>query len=302
MRQAETASLYDDVRIWLNAEDANPAEDLRAILQELGLRDARVGVEYATYGLTAANGRLIEAALGEFCKLEDASDIVRRQRLVKSEAELAMVREAGRLARRGGSRSGRGRRSGRHGKRAERSGAHGNAARRRRFPREALWFNTGPRALFGRGIGGPRRIEDDDQVMIELAGSYCRYHVCVESTVAVGRPDPRQAGMMTVAADALDQIRDAARPGGGAWYAGRNSPQGAGRGRFRDRTLCCMRLRAGLHVQTHLDGRAANDLQRKSVGNGTWHGVLRAHHDSGYANGRHGGKSARHSRSAKTAR
>ena len=43
LRQAETASLYDDVRIWLNAEDANPAEDLRAILQELGLRDARVG-------------------------------------------------------------------------------------------------------------------------------------------------------------------------------------------------------------------------------------------------------------------
>jgi Xaa-Pro dipeptidase len=73
--------------------------------------------------------------------------------------------------------------------------------------------NTGPRALFGRGIGGPRRIEKNDQVLIELAGSYCRYHVCIESTVAVGKPDPRQSDMMAVAADALDQIRDAARPG-----------------------------------------------------------------------------------------
>ena len=35
----------------------------------------------------------------------------------------------------------------------------------------------------------------------------------VQPTVAVGKPDPRQAEMMTVAADALDQIRDAAKPG-----------------------------------------------------------------------------------------
>ena len=28
LRQAEVASLYDDIRIWLNAEDVDPAEDL----------------------------------------------------------------------------------------------------------------------------------------------------------------------------------------------------------------------------------------------------------------------------------
>ncbi len=211
-RQAETASLYDEVRIWLNAEEANPAEDLRAILQELGLRGGRVGVEFATYGLTAANGRLIEAAMDGFCRLEDASDIVRRQRLVKSEAELAMMREAGRLADAavlaaveaavpGTTES-------------ELSAAALTAMLRGgEVPAGGPLVNTGPRALFGRGIGGPRRIEENDQALIELAGSFCRYHVCAESTVAVGRPDPRQAGMMTVAADALDQIRDAARPG-----------------------------------------------------------------------------------------
>ncbi|MDE0697342.1 MAG: M24 family metallopeptidase, partial [Boseongicola sp.] len=73
--------------------------------------------------------------------------------------------------------------------------------------------NTGPRALFGRGISGPRQIDERDQVLIELAASCCRYHVCAESTVAVGRPDPRQSGMMAVAADALERIRDSARPG-----------------------------------------------------------------------------------------
>ena len=213
LRQAEVASLYDDIRIWLNAEDANPAEDLRAILDELGLRGGQVGVEFATYGLTAANGRTVEAAMDGFCSLVDASDIVRRQRLVKSPAELDMVRKAGQLADAavlaaiettapGATES-------------QLSGAALTAMLNGggEVPSGGPLVNTGPRALFGRGIGGPRRIDETDQVLIELAGSFCRYHVCIESTVAVGKPDPRQEQMMQVAADALDQIRDAARPG-----------------------------------------------------------------------------------------
>ncbi|MYK32699.1 MAG: aminopeptidase P family protein [Boseongicola sp. SB0670_bin_30] len=212
LRQAETASLYDDIRIWFNAEEVNPAEDLRAILQELGLRGARVGVELATYGLTAANGRLVEAALDGFCSLEDASDIVRRQRLVKSEAELAMMREAGRLA--DAAVLATVDAAGPGATESELSAAALTAMLRGgEVPAGGPLVNTGPRALFGRGISGPRRIDERDQVLIELAASCCRYHVCVESTVAVGRPDPRQSGMMAVAADALDRIRDSARPG-----------------------------------------------------------------------------------------
>ena len=63
LRQAEVASLYDDIRIWLNSEDVNPAHDLREILRELGVQGGRVGVEYATHGLTAANGRSVDTAL-----------------------------------------------------------------------------------------------------------------------------------------------------------------------------------------------------------------------------------------------
>ncbi len=213
LRQAEVASLYDDIRIWLNAEDANPAEDLRAILDELGLKGGRIGIEYATYGLTAANGRLVQTTLEQFCILEDASEIVRRQRLVKSEAELTMVREAGRLADAA--------------VQAAVDAAAPDATESTlsaaaltamlngggEVPSGGPLVNSGPRALFGRGIGGARRIEKNDQVLIELAGSYCRYHVCVESTVAIGPPDPRQIDMIAVAADAMQQIREAACPG-----------------------------------------------------------------------------------------
>jgi len=212
-RQAETNSLYDDVRIWLNAESANPALDLRAILAERGLQGARIGVEFATHGLTAANGRLVEAALAGFCTLTDASDIVRGQRLVKSPAELVMVRAAGELA-------------------DAATLAAINAAKPGVFdtalagaavttmlnaggdmPSGGPLVNVGPRALFGRGIGGARRIALQDQVLIELAGSACRYHVVIEHTVAVGPPDPRQVRQMAIAIEALERIKDAARPG-----------------------------------------------------------------------------------------
>ena len=91
LAQARDASLYDDIRIWLNAEDANPAADLRDILIELGLHGSRVGIEYATYGLTAANHRAVEASLAGVVTLADASDIVRTLRLVKSPAELVGI-------------------------------------------------------------------------------------------------------------------------------------------------------------------------------------------------------------------
>lgn len=213
LRQANVASLYDDVRVWLNAEDANPAMDLRAIMTEKGLAGKKVGVEYATYGLTGANSRMVDKALEGFCVTEDASDIVRTGRLVKSAAELQYVRIAGKLAdgavraaidvTRAGIPD------------AVLSGAALTSmlADGGDIPCGGPLVNSGSRALYGRGIGGPRMIEAQDQILVELAGSYCRYHVVVEHTLVTGKPDPRQMEMLTVAKDALDQIKDAARSG-----------------------------------------------------------------------------------------
>src|SRR5204863_193902 len=58
----------------------------------------RLGVESHAYGLTAQRGKMVDAALDGFCRTEDASDLVRLLRLVKSPAELAYVRRAGQLA------------------------------------------------------------------------------------------------------------------------------------------------------------------------------------------------------------
>jgi Xaa-Pro dipeptidase len=212
-RQAETTSLYDEVRVWLNAEDARPAEALRDLCGELGLAGAQIGVEFATYGLTAANGRAVEAAFAGFSPLEDASDIVRNLRLVKSPAELAYVREAARLADAATEAMIDAARPGMLDSAVTAAGVAAMLEGGGDMPAGGPLVNSGLRALFGRGVGGPRRLEARDQLLIELGASYCRYHVCIEHVIAIGPPDPRQLRMMEVAADALDQVRRAMRAG-----------------------------------------------------------------------------------------
>jgi Xaa-Pro dipeptidase len=213
LRQAQAASLYDDIRIWLNAEDANPARDLRGILEELGCNGERVGIEYATYGLTGANCRQVEAALAGMCELVDASDLVRRQRLVKSPAELAYVREAGRLADVAVRAMIEATRPCVLDSAVTAAGVGAMLAGGGDMPATGPLVNSGPRALYGRGVGGPRRIEQRDQLVIELGASFCRYHVCIEQTIAIGEVQPLQRDMLAVAADAMQQIVAAARPG-----------------------------------------------------------------------------------------
>lgn len=213
LRQAETTSLYDEVRIWLNAEDADPAVDLRGILAELGLAGERIGVEFATYGLTAANGRAVERAMAGFAPLEDASDLVRGLRLIKSPAELALVRVAGELADEATLAMIETTREGVLDSSVTAAGVAAMLAGGGDMPAGGPLVNSGPRALFGRGVAGPRRIGTDDQLIIELGASFCRYHVCIEHTIAIGRIDSRQKAMTELAAEALSEIIDAARPG-----------------------------------------------------------------------------------------
>ena len=211
--QARDASLYDDVRIWLNAEDANPARDLRDILDGLRLQGARIGVEQATYGLTAANWRLVEAALDGWARLEDASDIVRMRRLVKSPAEIGMIRQAGQLADAAVLAMLEATAPGVLDSAATAAGVAAMLAGGGDMPAGGPLVNTGPRAVYGRGIGGARRIEARDQMMIELGASFCRYHVCIEETVAIGPPQPRQSELFALAEDAMRQVLDHAQPG-----------------------------------------------------------------------------------------
>jgi Xaa-Pro dipeptidase len=203
LRQAQRTSIIEDIRIWVDREGADPAVELRALLGEKGLSGKRLGVEYDTHGMTAANGRRLDAALGGFAETVDASDLIARLRLVKSAAELAYVREAAALAdaaldaatleTRAGADEG-----------AILAAMHAAIFRGGGdYPGNPFIIGSGPDALLVRYKSGRRRLDADDQLTLEFAGVYRQYHACLMRTLLVGAASARQRALHAASREAL---------------------------------------------------------------------------------------------------
>lgn len=213
LQQAKETSIITDVRIWYNTEDANPARDLRAIMEEKGLEGERVGIELDTYGLTGAAYERVRQALAGWCQLEDASDLVRGLRVVKSPAEIAYVRRAAELADRALVAMLDASKPGVLDTAVTAAGLSVILEGGGDVPPSGPLVNAGPRALYGRSVCSAHRIADVDQVTIEFAAAYHRYTACIMRTAVVGRSAPRQSEMFEVVKDALTAMTEAAAPG-----------------------------------------------------------------------------------------
>jgi Xaa-Pro dipeptidase len=66
LRQAQHTSIIDDIRIWTDEQGARPETQLKDMLDSLGARGRRLGIELNSYGLTAFHGKALEAALDGF--------------------------------------------------------------------------------------------------------------------------------------------------------------------------------------------------------------------------------------------
>lgn len=211
--QAEHTSNIEDIRIWTDEAGAKPAEQLRDMLESLGAKGSKLGVEYQSYGLTAANGKALDAALEGFCILEDASGLVDVERVVKSPAELAYVRKAGELAdaaleaalfeTRGGADEG-----------AILAAMQGAVfAGGGDYPGNEFILGSGEDALLCRYKAGRRALSANDQLTLEWAGVYRHYHAAMMDTVVVGKPREAHEKMFTGAHEALLACREQLRPG-----------------------------------------------------------------------------------------
>ena len=213
LQQAKETSVITDIRIWYNAEDANPARELRAIMEEKGLGGERVGIELDTYGMTGAVHEQVRRAMDGWCRLEDASDLVRGLRAVKSPAEIACVRRSAKLADDALLAMLDASKPGVLDTAVTAAGLSVILEGGGDVPPAGPLVNAGHRALYGRSVCGAHRIGDVDQVTIEFAASFHRYTACVMRTAVVGRSNPWQEEMFTVTRDALAAMTEAARPG-----------------------------------------------------------------------------------------
>ncbi len=211
--QARFTSRIDDVRIWRDAADARPEAELRDLLAGLGLAGRRIGVEWDAYGLTAAKGQRVAAALDGLASLVDASLLVTELRAVKSPAEIACHREAARLADAAldaaVAATGPGAFEGDI--LAELQGAiyRGGGD----DPANEQIIGSGPGALMCRYYSGRRTLGADDLLTLEFAAAWRHYHAALMRTVIVGRPDPRVLAMHAACREGLLAAEGALRPG-----------------------------------------------------------------------------------------
>jgi len=212
-RQARLTSVIEDVRIWRDREGANPAEDLRDMLDSYGCRGKRLGVEYHAYGLTAQRGKMVDAALSGFCRTEDASDLVRLLRLVKSPAELDCVRKAGQLADEALAAATRMTVPG-----AVIGQIYGEMLRvilaGDGDPSASRWpMGAGEEALLVRYHTGHGTVGATDQVTFEFAAAYRHYHAALMNVILTGQVDPRHRDMFAACVEALQASEETLRPG-----------------------------------------------------------------------------------------
>jgi Xaa-Pro dipeptidase len=183
------------------------------MLDGLGCRQQRLGVEYDSYGLTARNGQMLDAALDGFCRLDDASDLVSVLRMVKSSAELDYVRRAASLADDAFDRA----------LELTAPGAfEGDILAAMQgavfagdgdYPGNEFIIGSGAEALLCRYHAGRRRLGSRDQLTLEWAGVYRRYHACLMRTLLTGIPDGAHRSMHGACLEAMAACLDSVRPG-----------------------------------------------------------------------------------------
>jgi Xaa-Pro dipeptidase len=213
LRQARHTSIIEDIRIWTDGSDVDPAMQLKHILAEFGCKGQRLGVEYDAYGLTAKNGKLLEAALSGFCTLEDASDLVSRLRVVKSAVELEYVRKAAELADRACDEAYR---------LAGPGADEGDILAAMQgiifsgdgdYPGNEFIIGSGKDALLCRYKSGRRKLDPQDQLTLEWAAAYRHYHAAMMRTIPIGQATELHKKMHTVTIDAMDACLGALKPG-----------------------------------------------------------------------------------------
>jgi len=202
----------DDVRSTLKVPHATAA-----VLEELGLAGARLGL-VGRDTLLLSSHRTIEDQLGRPLRLEPADDIVERLRMVKSEAEIELLRDAAAVGvgwmdamlavvepgRTEGEVVGEGLRH-----LAENGG----------FPYDAA-IASGDRSqhFFSRHAiptwDAARRLEAGDLVHIDAWASIDGYYTdFVRSTVVGGEPTEAQRELLEGAIELIDHIVAGTRPG-----------------------------------------------------------------------------------------
>ncbi|MBK3746226.1 aminopeptidase P family protein, partial [Paraburkholderia aspalathi] len=212
LRQARHTSNIENIVLWTDRNNANPATDLRNLLNELDLLGARIGIEYQTHGLTGADARKLDEQLQSFAKLIDASHLVDGLRLLKSPAEITYAKKAAALSDTALDAALKIIAAGANEAEILAAMMSANFCGDGDYPANEYIIGSGPDALLCRYKAGRRKLNKNDQLTLEWSGVYRHYHAPMMRTVLTGKPTKRHHELYEAAREALEAVEAALTP------------------------------------------------------------------------------------------
>ena len=201
----ETRTWVPDMRNYRDHQ--NPATVLLGILQEKGVR--RLGLELDGMFLP----RKVERALAAAVTVVPASGLVEKGRIIKSEAEIALLRRTARITE-AGMRAGM--EVCREGVAENEIAAAVHAALYSaggEYPSVPPYISCGPRTIIGHATWTDRKAQNGECIFLEMAGCLKRYHTAMMRTLFVGKPPQAFIDAEKLVLEHLQILREKMRPG-----------------------------------------------------------------------------------------
>ncbi|HKJ00083.1 MAG TPA: M24 family metallopeptidase [bacterium] len=183
-----------DARTWVGitrhyTDTEDPITVMRFALREMKLHQGRIGYEKQSWFFRAHEQEQLFSSM-LYCTFVDASGMVENSRLRKSDEELAVMRKAS-VATEAGIKAGI---------EAVAPGVTENDIAAEihyamikagsEYPAMSPFVASGWRGALGHTTWEGRRVQPNENVFIEVAGCYHRYHVAMMRSVFVGDPPP----------------------------------------------------------------------------------------------------------------
>jgi ectoine hydrolase len=201
---------------YVQSTERHPMDCLSEVIAARGWDESRIGVEMDNYYFSAAAYRSLETHLRDAALL-DATGLVNWQRLVKSETEIAYMRNAARIVEKMHARILEvvepGMRKNELVAEIYHAGITGVDGAGGDYPAIVPMLPTGVDASAPHLTWNDKPMRAGEATFFEIAGVYRRYHCPLSRTVFLGRPTARERDAEGALLEAIEAGLEAARPG-----------------------------------------------------------------------------------------
>ncbi len=213
LRQAQNTSNIKDIRIWVDQDGSNPTDDLKKILNELELKNKKIGIEYEAYGMTGRNALRLNKSLENFCEFEDQSELITKLRVIKSDEEILYVRKAAELADLALNQVWKHAKAGVNEAKILAEMQKVVLEEGGDYPANEYIIGSGSNALLCRYQAEKRTLSNTDQLSLEWAGTFKHYHSAMFRTIPIGKADRKHIKMHEACVEALSNCVNTLVPG-----------------------------------------------------------------------------------------